>query len=212
MTETNQPHPADRVATAPGHPQVLDRVQRWAAGADPRIVRRLWPAQPAGAPHVSCPACGGPMPDGVLVTLNQSAAGLPADPAPRARAAGAVEALTPGRPIAPGELWCVVCLPCLERRGLAEHLLGLVDQALRGARRRPTGAPPPARADRPPPSEDLRPAPDAGPPSGAPAAADSLRRCGRTERPPRPRAAAARWRVTPATGGVGGGTALGRPS
>jgi hypothetical protein len=133
MPEMSPTRPADRVAPAAGHQQVLDRVQRWAAATDPRIVRRLWPAPPDGAPHTVCPGCGGTMPNGQLVTLNQPAAALPAGPAHQAPAAADVEALTPGLPIEPGELWCVVCLPCLERRGLSEHLLGLVDQALRGA-------------------------------------------------------------------------------
>ena len=133
MAEMNQTRPADRVAPAAGHQQVLDRVQRWATVTDPRIVRRLWPAPPDGPQPTVCPGCGGAMPDGMLVTLNQPAASLPAGPAHRARAAGDVEALTPGLPIEPGELWCVVCLSCLERRGRSEHLLGLVAQALRGA-------------------------------------------------------------------------------
>ena len=123
-------HLAQRVDTADGHPQVLNRVQRWATVTDSRIVRRLWPAQPAGAQHALCPSCGGTMPNGMLVTLNQMAPSFPAGPAYRAITAGDVGPLTPDLPIEPGELWCVVCLPCLEDDGLSAHLLALVDDAL----------------------------------------------------------------------------------
>ena len=141
MQGTSQSRRAARVDTADGHPQVLDRVQRWATVTDPRIVRRLWPAQPDGAQHALCPSCGGTMPDGMLVTLNRTTARFRAGPAQRALAVGNLEALTAALPIEPGELWCVVCLPCLDgqaRRvdglGLTERLHALVDEALRSDR------------------------------------------------------------------------------
>jgi hypothetical protein len=126
-------HPAAPVDTAEGHAQVLDRVQRWATVTDARIVRRLWPAQPDGAQHALCPGCGGTMPDGgMLVTLNQTASDLPAGPAYQAITAGDVEPRTPALPIEAGELWCVVCFPCLDGGGLTERLHALVDAASRG--------------------------------------------------------------------------------
>ena len=131
MLGLNQTYPAAPADTAEGHPQVLDRVQRWATVTDPRIVRRLWPAQREGAQHALCPSCGGTMPDGMLVTLNQMVPYFPAGPAYQAITAGDVGPLTPDLPIEPGELWCVVCLPCLEDRGLSTRLLALVDAALR---------------------------------------------------------------------------------
>jgi hypothetical protein len=139
MQVTSQSRPVAPVVTAEGHPQVLERVQRWATTTDPRVVRRLWPAQPDGAQHALCPSCGGTMPDGMLVTLNHRVTGLKTSPIQRVIAAGAVEALTPALPIEPGELWCVVCLPCLEAgartlygRGLSKRLLTIVDVALQG--------------------------------------------------------------------------------
>jgi hypothetical protein len=135
----SQSRPAPPVDTAEGHPQVLERVQRWATVTDPRVVRRLWPVQPAGAQHALCPSCGETMPDGMLVTLNQLATSLQTGTVQQVISAGDVEALTPALPIEPGELWCVVCLPCLEAgartlhgRGLSKHLLTIVDAALRG--------------------------------------------------------------------------------
>jgi hypothetical protein len=131
MPGLNQTHPAAPADTAEGHPQLLDRVRRWATVADPQIVRRLWPAQREGAQHALCPSYGGTMPDGMLVTLNQMVPYFPAGPAYRAITAGDVAPLTPALPIEPGEVWCVVCLPCLEDRGLSARLLALVDAALR---------------------------------------------------------------------------------
>ena len=125
------PHPTTRVETTDGHAQVLNRVQRWAATTDSRIVRRLWRSQPGGAQHALCPSCGGTMPEGMLITLNQMTANRPLSPVHQALDAGDIEALTPELPIEPGELWCVVCLPCLEDSGLSAHLLALVDEALR---------------------------------------------------------------------------------
>jgi hypothetical protein len=127
-----QTRPAAPVDTAEGHAQVLDRVQRWATITDPRIVRQLWPAQPEGAQHALCPSCGGTMPEGMVVTLNQMAPYFPTGPAYQALVAGDVEPLTPELPIEPGELWCVVCLPCLQGLGLSQRLHALVDEALRG--------------------------------------------------------------------------------
>ena len=136
MSAMRQPSPAAPVDTADGHPQVLDRVRRWAAATDLRVVERLWPAQPDGAQQALCPGCGALLRDGMLITLNQMAAYVPAGPAYRALAAGDIEALTPDLPIEPGEIWCVVCLPCLEGRtlaldglGVAERLFDLIDEA-----------------------------------------------------------------------------------
>jgi hypothetical protein len=98
---------------------VLDRVQRWATVTDPRIVRRLWPAQPDGAQHALCPSCGGTMPNGMLVTLNQLAPYFPAGPAHEAITAGDVGALTPDLPIEPGELWRSDCTPSSTRHSAA---------------------------------------------------------------------------------------------
>ena len=74
----------------------------------------------------------------MLITLNRLAGCFRAGPAQRALAGGDLAALTPGMPIEPGELWCVVCLPCLESRalppdglGLPERLHALVTTALR---------------------------------------------------------------------------------
>ena len=138
MSAMSQTRPAAPVGTADGHPQVLNRVQRWATVTDPRIVRRLWPAQPDGAQHALCPSCGGTMPAGMLITLNQTTACSRAGPAQQALAVGNIEALTAAMPIEPGELWCVVCLLCLEDRarmlgglGLTERLHALVAEALR---------------------------------------------------------------------------------
>ena len=141
MPAMGPPHPPliYRVGSTDAHASVLDRVQRWARATDARIVRRLWPRQAAGAQHARCPGCSGPLPDGMLITLNRLTGAFPAGPAYRALAAGAVEALTPALPLEPGELWCVVCLPCLEDiaapaapgRGLAARLQALVDAALR---------------------------------------------------------------------------------
>src|SRR5688500_3315141 len=96
--------PAAPFDTAEGHPQVLDRMQRWATVTDPRVVRQLWPAQPDGAQHALCPSCGGPLPDGMLVTLNHRTRSFQAGPAQQALAAGDVEALSPDLPIERGEL------------------------------------------------------------------------------------------------------------
>jgi hypothetical protein len=130
MPGMDQPCPAAPVDTAYGHPQVLDRVRRWAAATDLRVVERLWPRQPDGAERALCLVCGGAMRDGMLITLNQMAPYFPAGPAYQALAAGDVEPLTPDLPIEPGELWCVVCLPCLEGGGLTQRLQALVDEAL----------------------------------------------------------------------------------
>jgi hypothetical protein len=46
----------------------------------PGVRRWLWPAQPAVAPHAVCPSCGGPLPAGMLVTLNHLATGLQTSP------------------------------------------------------------------------------------------------------------------------------------
>jgi hypothetical protein len=116
---------------------VFKRVVRWASATDPRIVRRLWPRQSTGAQHALCPSCGGTMPDGMLVTLNRMGSYCLVGPAYQALASGDLEALTTDLPIEPGELWCVVCLPCLEAGaptrnsgGLSEQLLALVDEAI----------------------------------------------------------------------------------
>jgi hypothetical protein len=118
--------------------RVLDRVHRWAVATDRRIVEGLWPRQPDGAARALCPGCGVILRDGMLITLDQMATYFPAGPAQLALAAGDVESLTPGMPIEPGELWCLVCLPCIEDcrqtpsdPWLSERLLGLVDAALR---------------------------------------------------------------------------------
>ena len=114
------------------------RLQRWAAATDDRIVQRLWPRQPDGAERALCPICGVILRDGMLITLNQWTRYFPTGPAQQALIAGDVEALTPALPIEPGELWCVICLPCLEDRrqtptdrGLWERLQALVDEAVR---------------------------------------------------------------------------------
>jgi hypothetical protein len=132
------PHLPTCVVATEAHAQVLNRVQRWAAATDSHVVRRLWPAQPDGAQHALCPGCGGPLSDGMLITLNQTAGSVRAGPAQQALAAGDIGALTPELPLEPGELWCVVCLPCVEdyrqtpsEPWLSERLLGLVDAALR---------------------------------------------------------------------------------
>jgi hypothetical protein len=121
------------------HKLVLDRVRRWAAATDPRIVRPLWPAQPDGAQRALCPGCGVLLRDGMLITLNQLARSFPPGPPPgpvyQALATGDLEALRPALPIEAGELWCVVCLSCLEDRALPERLHGLVDEALEEALR-----------------------------------------------------------------------------
>ena len=132
MAVMSPTRPTALADTADGHPQVLDRVRRWAAATDPRIARRLWPRQPDGAQHALCPSCAGPMRNGMLITLNQMVPYFPAGPAYRAITAGDIGPLTPDLPIEPGELWCVVCLPCVEDSGLSAHLLTQVDQALQG--------------------------------------------------------------------------------
>jgi hypothetical protein len=118
--------------------RAYDRLDRWTATTDLRVVRRLWPRQPGDAGRALCPGCGVTLRDGMLITLNQMADYLPAGPAQQALAAGDAEALTPALPIEPGELWCVVCLPCMEDYRqtpsdpwLSERLLALVDEALR---------------------------------------------------------------------------------
>ena len=132
-----RPHLTTAVVPTEGHAWVLNRVQRWAAATDARVVRRLWPAQPDGAQHALCPSCGGTMPEGMLITLNRLAGCFRAGPAQRALAGGDLAALTPGMPIEPGELWCVVRLPWFEAGartpdggGLPEHLLAVVDAAI----------------------------------------------------------------------------------
>jgi hypothetical protein len=74
----------------------------------------------------------------MLITLNQRTGYSRAGPVQRALAVGNIGALTAAMPIEPGELWCVVCLPCLKGRartgpglGLTERLHALVDEALR---------------------------------------------------------------------------------
>ena len=120
--------------------RVYSRLHRWADATDPRIVRRLWLRQPYGAKRALCPSCGAILRDGMLVTFNQIAGLYPAGPAYQALAAGDVQALTPELPIEPGELWCIICLPCLEdyRQSpddpwLSERLQALVDEVLQGA-------------------------------------------------------------------------------
>jgi len=122
------------VVTAPVYPPFYAFVTH----ADRRIVEGLWPRQPDGAARALCPGCGVILRDGMLITLDQMATYFPAGPAQLALAAGDVESLTPGMPIEPGELWCLVCLPCIEDcrqtpsdPWLSERLLGLVDAALR---------------------------------------------------------------------------------
>jgi hypothetical protein len=130
------PHSSYPPDTPEKRRRVYDRVRRWQAATDPRIVQRFWPVQPDGSRHPWCPVCGVTVPDGVS---SQVAVHLPPGPAREALAVGGLEALTLDLPIEPGELWYSVCRPCLQDRSrtqsdrwLPERLHVLVDEALRG--------------------------------------------------------------------------------
>jgi hypothetical protein len=131
-----RPHPSYPPDTSQKRLCVYDRVRRWQAATDPRIVRRFWPVQRDGSRRPYCPVCGVTVPEG---RASQVAVHLPPGPAREALAVGGLAALTPELPIEPGELWYSVCRACLQDRSriqsdrwLPEWLRVLVDEALRG--------------------------------------------------------------------------------